>query len=404
MKYIVILGDGMADEPVGDLNGKTPLMAAEKPTMDGLAKKGLIGLAQTIPEGLAPGSDTANLSVMGYDPKKYYTGRSPLEAISMGVELKDEDISFRCNLVTLSEEEGAYEDRVIKDHGASDISTEESKILIEYLRQKIETSDTRLYPGVSYRHLLVWHEGSTEIALTPPHDIRDQCIQKHLPKGEHEEEILNMMKRSYELLKNHPINQQRKAKGLNPANSIWIWGEGTKPQLPSFENKYGLKGTMISAVDLLRGIAISGGLSVKNVEGATGTIHTNFEGKAMAAVEALKNGQDFVYVHIEAPDECGHAGNLKEKIQSIEYIDKRVVSIIVKEMEKWGEPYKMLITPDHPTPLRICTHTSDPIPFLIYNSQEPSEKSEQSYDEECAKNSGFFIEKGHRLMDYFLAK
>lgn len=401
MKYIVILGDGMADEPIKELNNKTPLQVANKPNIDALVSKGEIGLANTIPEGMSPGSDTANLSVMGYSPKKYYTGRSPLEALSMGVNLKDDDVSFRTNLVTLSDE-GQYCDKVMLDHGAGDISTEESEVLIKYINEKLHDDIIEFYNGVSYRHLLVWQKGSTNVKLTPPHDIINRNIKDYLPEGDNSDKLNELMEKSYDLLINHPINIKRKEKGLNQANSIWIWGEGTKPQLTSFEEKYGIKGAMISAVDLLRGIAIGGDLLVKYVEGANGNINTNYLGKAKAAVEVLKDGYDFVYVHVEAPDECSHCGELSNKIKSIEYIDDQIVKVIKEEMDQHGEPYKMLIMPDHPTPVRIRTHTSDPVPYIIYDSTKDMKSDICSYDEESARKSGNYIKDGYTLMDYFV--
>lgn len=400
MKYILILGDGMADEPILELGNKTPLGAANKPSIDMLAAKGELGLVSTIPKGMAPGSDNANLSVMGYDPEKYYTGRSPLEAISMGIDMKEEDISFRCNLVTLSEEE-EYSKKTILDHSSDEIRSEEAKELIKLIEEKFGNGQMRFYPGVSYRHALIWNGGSLDVDLTPPHNILGRCIEDFLPKGIGSDRIYEIMKESYSLLKDHPINIKRKKEGLKPANSIWIWGEGKKPLLPSFEKKYGLNGSMISAVDLLKGIAIAAGMESIDVEGATGNLHTNYKGKADACLDALDRGQDFVYIHIEAPDECGHRGELENKVRAIEHIDDKIVGYLLDSLEKKGYDYKMLILPDHPTPLSIRTHSSDPVPYILYDSRN-TEGSGLSYTEENAAKTGKHCHKGHLLMDYFL--
>lgn len=401
MKYVIILGDGMADEPIKELGNKTPLQYAKKPTIDYLAKHGEVGKVYTIPEGMSPGSDTANLSVMGYDPKIYYTGRSPLEAVSMGVELSDRDITFRCNLVTLSEED-KYEEKIILDHSADEISTEEAKILIEDVNKHFRTKEIEFFSGISYRHLMVWHGGSDECNLTPPHDILGKSMADYLPKGEQSDIIFKMMKESYEFLSTHFINKERIKKGLKPANSIWIWGEGRKPRLSSFEEKYSLKGSVISAVDLIKGIGISAGLKSIDVEGATGNIHTNFVGKAMAAINELKSGQDFVYVHVEAPDECGHRNELDNKVKSIELLDEKVIKIIKEVLDSLGEDYKLMILPDHPTPIRLRTHTSEPVPYLIYHRNKEELNPDQSYDEIGMNSSNNSFSKGHQLMDYFL--
>lgn len=390
----------MADEPVKQLGGKTPLQVADKENIDSLARIGEVGLVKTIPDGLAPGSDTANLSVLGYDPQKYYTGRSPLEALSIGADMESNDVSFRCNLVTLSED-GSYEDKTIIDHSADEITTEEAYELIKYLEKYLGNDTIKFYTGTSYRHAIIWHKGSTDVNLTPPHDILEKSIKKYLPKGTNSDKIKQMMVLSNELLKNHPINIRRKEKGLRPANSIWIWGEGTKPTLKSFSDKYNKKGAMISAVDLLKGIAIAAEMKNIEVEGVTGNINTNFEGKAKAAIDALKSGQDFVYVHIEAPDECGHRGEIDNKVKSIELIDSKVVKYIKEELDKLEEDYKIMILPDHPTPLAIRTHTNKAVPYLIYDSSRKIE-SNVKYDEESCKLKGNVFMKGHELMDYFL--
>lgn len=397
MKYVIILGDGMADEPVEQLQGKTPLEAAVTPAMDELAAKSEIGLLHTIPEGMKPGSDTANLAVLGYDPKKYYTGRSPLEALSIGVPMEDTDVALRCNLVTLTEEE-PYEQKKIIDHSSSEIETEEAGILLNAVRAELESEDYRFYLGTSYRHCTIWKNGSV-VPLTPPHDHLGEVIGAYLP----EDEILrDMQKRSYEILANHPVNLERKAKGLNPANSLWFWGAGTKPMLSPFEELYGKKGVMISAVDLLKGIAVGAGMRNIHVAGANGGLHTNYEGKAQAAVDALlKEGADFAYIHLEAPDEMGHQGSLERKIQAIENLDSRIIRPVKEQMDASGEPYRMLILPDHPTPLRIRTHSSDPVPYLLYDSTRPLE-SKLLYNEKDAKASGIYREHGHEMMGYLL--
>lgn len=400
MKYIVVLGDGMADEPIDSLGGKTPLEFARTPMLDQLSKKSEIGLVHTIPEGMSPGSDTANLSVLGYDPLKYYTGRSPLEALSIGVDMKQEDVAFRANLVTLSEEEVLYEGRTILDHSSGEISTEDAAVLLQAVKQELETAGYRFYAGTSYRHLLIWENGAV-LPLTPPHDVLTQEIGQYLPENE---TLKTMMKRSYDILSRHPINIERKKKGLNPANSLWFWGAGTRPALSSFEEKNNKKGAMVSAVDLLKGIAVGAGMKNIKVEGANGGLHTNYEGKAMAAVEALtKESYDFVYVHVEAPDEMGHQGSVEKKIQAIEYLDERVIKVIAEELEKQGTDFRMMVLPDHPTPVRVRTHTANPVPYLLYDSTKPLEKT-WSYNEKEAAQSQNFIAKGHEAMDYLLQK
>ncbi len=399
MKYIVILGDGMADEPQEALGGKTPLEAASTPVMDAIAGISEIGLVKTIPDGMSPGSDTANLAVMGYDPKQYYTGRSPLEALSIGVPMLDTDVAMRCNLVTLSEEE-PYEAKRILDHSSDEISTEDAAVLLEAVRQELETETYRFYTGTSYRHCVIWANGVVQ-ELEPPHDHLTEVIGPYLPE---DQVLCAMMKRSYEILSKHPLNIERKAKGLNPANSCWFWGAGTKPMITSFEEKYQKKGVMVSAVDLLKGIAVGAGMRNVIVPGANGGLHTNYEGKAQAAVDALLQEQaDFVYVHLEAPDEMGHQGSLERKMQAIENLDARVIRIIKEQMDASGEPYRMLILPDHPTPLRIRTHTGDPVPYLLYDSTR-NMGTGCLYNEKTAQQSGIFREEGYRLMDLLLER
>ncbi len=369
MKYLVMLCDGMADEPNEALGNSTPMEKANKPCMDSLAAKAEVGIVKTVAEGLKPGSDVANLSVLGYEPAVYYSGRSPLEAASIGIDLKDTDVTLRCNLVTLSDEED-YEKKTILDYCADDISSEEAKILIEYIQEKLGNDKFRFYPGVSYRHCLVWSNGNPHPGvLTPPHDITGKVITDYIPKGEAVDELYDLMKKSYDLLKDHPVNQARIARGKRPANSIWLWGEGTKPLLDNFSEKFGIKGSMISAVDLLKGIAICAGMNSVDVDGATGYIDTNFDGKCKAAIEEFKNGADLVYVHVEAPDECGHRGEIENKVKAIEMIDEHILGPVV-EFLKGYDDFAVLVCPDHPTPLSIRTHTSTPVPYLIYDSKK----------------------------------
>lgn len=400
MKYVVILGDGMADLPIAELGNKTPLAYAATPKMDELAKVSEVGMVHTIPDGMNPGSDTANLSVLGYNPRKYYSGRSPLEALSIGVPMKDSDIALRCNIVTLSEEACAYEERTIIDHSASEISTEDAAVLLEAVRRELETEQYKFYVGTSYRHLLIWDKGEV-VDLVPPHDVLGQKIGANLPE---DEALREMMRKSYDILVNHPINIERKKQGLNPANSCWFWGAGTRPTLSSFEEKTQKKGAMISAVDLLKGIAVGASMKVITVEGANGGLHTNYDGKAQAAVEVLtKDGYDFVYVHLEGPDEMGHQGSCERKIQAIENLDQRIIRPIVEGLEAAGEDFRMVILPDHPTPVSIRTHTSDSVPYLLYDSTAP-QSHDWHYNEEEAAKTGFYVAEGHTLIDYLFGK
>ena len=398
MKYIIVLGDGMADEPIEELGGRTPLEVADKRNMDSLAKRAELGLAYMVPEGMSPGSDTANLSVCGYDPKIYYTGRSPLEALSIGVDMKATDVSLRCNLVTLSEDEDTYEDRHIIDHSSGEISTEDAAILLEAVKEGLKREGYEFYVGTSYRHLLVWANGKV-VELTPPHDILTKRIGDYLPQ---DPILRDMMKKSYDILANHPLNVERKKQGLNPANSAWFWGAGTRPALQNFTEKTGKRGVMISAVDLLKGIAVGTGMDILSVEGANGGLHTNYEGKAKAAVRALlEDGYDFAYIHVEAPDEMGHQGLVNEKIQAIEEIDKHVVQVLVNAFEKAGEDYRILILPDHPTPIRVRTHTGDPVPYLLFDSRK-DKCGADAYHEKTAEKSGIVYRDGYKLLDALL--
>lgn len=395
MKYIVVLGDGMADRPMEELHGKTPLEAAKTPVMDEMAGKGMVGLAHTIPDGMNPGSDTANLAVLGYNPRLYYTGRSPLEALSIGVDMKEQDVALRCNIVTVSDDDLPYEEKTILDHSSGEISTEDAAILIEAVRKELENDIYKFYVGTSYRHLTIWDKGSV-VPLTPPHDILGRVIGDYLPQ---EAALREMMKKSYKILNNHPLNVARAAKGLNKANSLWFWGAGTKPFLTSFYEKTGKKGVMISAVDLLKGIAIGAGMKVIEVEGADGTLHTNYEGKAQAAVDALlKDDYDFAYIHVEAPDEMGHQGSLERKLKAIEFLDERVIKVVKEQMDASGEEYRMLVTPDHPTPIAIRTHSSDPIPFLLYDSTRQRRRI-GFYNEKEALESGLVVENGYEMIE-----
>lgn len=398
MKYLVILGDGMADEPLEELGGKTPLEYAATPNLDRLSKLSEVGMVHTIPDGMKPGSDTANLSVLGYDPAKYYSGRSPLEALSIGVPMKDTDIAIRCNIVTLSEDDVPFEERTIIDHSSSEISTEDCAVLLKAVADRLADDTYRFYVGTSYRHCLIWSGGSV-VELTPPHDVLGRVIGQYLPKDRALREI---MRKSYDILADHPINIERKKKGLNPANCCWFWGAGTKPRLSSFREKTGKKGMMVSAVDLLKGIAVGAGMGVALVEGANGGLHTNYAGKVEAAVKALtQDGYDFAYIHVEAPDEMGHQGSVEKKVQAIQYLDAEVIGPAVEKLQASGEDFRLLVLPDHPTPIRVRTHTSDNVPYLLYDNTAP-QSHEWNYNEAEGRMTGNFVAKGHELMDKFL--
>ena len=398
MKYLVILSDGMAGKPLDSLGKKTTLEAAYVPEMDRLAAVSEVGMASMVPEGMAPGSDTANLAVMGYDPKVYYTGRSPLEALSIGVDMKKTDVSYRCNLVTLSEEDCAYEDRQIIDHSSDEISTEEAAVLIEALKEGLGRKGYLFYAGTSYRHLLV-QENGTETELVPPHDILTRRNGEYLPG---DPILRDMMRESYGILKNHPVNEERRKKGLHPANSAWFWGAGKKPALDSFEERTGKRGIMISAVDLLKGIAVGAGMDCASVKGANGGLHTNYRGKAQAAVQALAyDGYDFAYIHIEAPDEMGHQGNAADKIAAIENIDEKVLKTVICGLEEAGEEYRLLLLPDHPTPVAERTHTGEAVPYLLYDNTA-EEKGPKTFSEKTAAESGNVWADGYKLMSHFL--
>lgn len=402
MKYVVVLCDGMADYPVPALGGKTPMMVAKKPHIDALAAKAEVGLVRTVAPGLKPGSDVANMSVLGFDPHRFYTGRSPLEAASIGIDMKDSDVSLRTNLVTLSDKGEPFADKVIEDYCADDISTEEAHQLIEAVQAAFGGGEYDFYTGVSYRHCLIWHGGTTELGnMTPPHDITGKVIGSHLSTAETALPLLEMMEKSFDLLKDHPVNKARVAAGRRPANCIWLWGEGKRPALQPFEALYGIKGGMVSAVDLLKGIANCAGMEVAEVPGATGYIDTDFEGKAKAALDLLTRN-DLVYVHFEAPDECGHRNEPENKVKAIEMIDSRVLPILEEGLEQY-EDYKILLLPDHPTPIVTRTHASDPVPYLLYQKSAPK-TGVDSINEETAKATGIYMENGPAMMPHFLGQ
>lgn len=401
MKYVVVLIDGMADEPIESLNNQTPLEFANIENMNMLAKHSELGMVQTIPKGMPPGSDVANLSLMGYAPEIYHTGRSPLEAVNIGINIHPEDVVYRLNLVTISEDE-KFEDKVMIDHSSSDISSEEARLLLMDLKSQLENERIEFHAGTSYRNILLEKDGSLDVVLTPPHDFLEQKLLDYLPKSDHDW-ILDLTKKSYEILKDHPVNLKRIEAGLNPANCAWIWGEGKKPMLDSFKDKYSLTGSTISAVDLIKGIGLCAGLEAIDVEGATGTVKTNFEGKANACLKAFRNGQDFVYLHLEATDESSHQGNLKEKIEGVELIDQKVVGYLKSKLDEMGEAYSMLILPDHPTPIYLRTHTSNPVPYLLYRSSNKLE-NKLGFNEKDCTSTGRYFENGPRLIDYFLNK
>ncbi len=407
MKYIILLGDGMADRPCADLGGKTCLQAARTPNLDQLATLGQVGMVHTVPDGYAPGSDVANLSVLGYDPRKYYTGRSPLEAASIGVALGSDDVAFRCNLVTLKLSGGgtatARRKALMEDFSAGHISTQEARTLIEEIDRALGSEHIRFYPGVSYRHLMVWKGGKDRIECTPPHDIQDKDIQDYLPRGEGDDIINELMAASFDLLTNHPVNRARLENGKRAANSIWLWGQGKRPSMPTFREKYGIEGAVISAVDLTKGLGVYAGFEVINVPGATGWLDTNYVGKAEHALFALKT-KDIVYLHVEAPDEAGHTGDVKNKVRAIEDFDEFIVGNIMHGMKQFDE-YRILALPDHPTPLEIRTHSAEPVPFVLYDSRNERKGGPVTYDERIAdRKDAMVFKEGYKLMDYFLKR
>lgn len=403
MKYLVVLCDGMADMPVDVLGGKTPMQVAIKPNMDKLASAAQVGICRTVAKGLKPGSDVANLSVMGYDPKVCYTGRSPLEAASIGIELKDSDVTLRCNLVTLSDDE-PFEKKKMLDYCAGDISTDEAREIIKTVDEKLGEVPYKFYSGVSYRHCLVVDRGTTDLGeMTPPHDISGKEIGEYLSKSENAAPLISLMKKSNGFLKDHPVNIERVKRGLRPANSIWLWGEGTKPAVENFKEKFGIKAAVVSAVDLLKGIGKCAGMAVPMVEGATGYIDTNFEGKTSAGIKAFEDGCDLVYMHFEAPDECGHRGEAENKVKAIEYIDARVIKPMLGYLNSCGEDYRILIMPDHPTPIATKTHSAEPVPFMIYDSSI-EQNGVECFTEQAALGTGIFVEHGPDIMKMLLNK
>ena len=401
MKYIVIIGDGMADWPLDELGGKTPLQKASIPNMDSLAQKGIIGKVKTIPDGLPAGSDVANLSILGYDPAEYYSGRAPLEAASMGIKLDSDDVAYRCNVVTL-EGSGDWNDHVMADYSAGHITSEESHELINFVAEKLGSENVKFYPGISYRHLMVWNNGSVDIECTPPHNISGKVIGEYLPHGVGADVLLKLMKDSIKLLNNHEVNKKRVDEGKNPGNSIWLWGQGKKPSMPGYKEKYDLSGALISAVDLTKGLGVYAGFDIINVPGATGYIDTNYSGKAEYTLNAL-NDKDFVYLHIEAPDEAGHNGNLNDKMKAIEDIDAKVVGPIVREAEERFKDFRILLMPDHSTPLSVRTHTDDLVPFVIYDSGVSQSSGAEGYSESILDmENAMTFNEGHKLMDFFI--
>lgn len=399
MKYLVLIPDGMADEKIEALGGLTPMEKADKPCMDALVKRSFVGMVSNVPDGMVPESDTANMAILSFDPKVYSKGRSPLEALSMGLTMQDEDTAIRCNFVTLTEEQENYEDRIITDNSADEISTAEADELVKAINASLCDDVKHLYTGLSYRHCLMWKTDMDKYDFTRPHDIIGQRIGEYLPReNDGGAEFLKIMKDSYEILKDHPVNKARKERGLRPGNSIWLWSPGKKPQLPSFKEKWGLDATVISAVDLIKGIGICAGMTSVDVEGATGNVHTNYDGKAAAAIKAFKDGADYVYVHVEGPDECGHRAETDNKVLSIELIDKKILSPVYEYLLGTGEDFKIMVLPDHPTPVRLRTHTITPVPFFIYSSADEKQGVER-FDEENAEKTGVYISDGYTLMD-----
>ncbi len=401
MKYFVLIPDGMADEKIEALGGLTPMQKANKPTMDALAADSLVGTVSNVPAGMVPESDTANLAILSYDPAVYSKGRSPLEAVSMGIEMQPNETAYRCNVVTLSDD-GEYDEKIILDHSADEITTPEADLLIKALEEKLGNEERHFYTGVSYRHCLIWKNGNDKYNFMRPHDILGKCIKEYLPSGADGEPFYRLMKDSYEILRDHPVNVERRRRGLRPANSAWLWSPGKKPALPSFAERWGLNGAVISAVDLIKGIGLCAGMRSIDVEGATGNVHTNFEGKAAAAIKAFRDGHDYVYVHVEAPDECGHRAELENKVLSVEKIDSLILAPVLEYLRSCGDDFKIMVLPDHPTPIRLRTHTIDPVPFMIYSPKKVSNGVLQ-FSEEAAKAKGFYIPHGHDLMDQLIS-
>jgi 2,3-bisphosphoglycerate-independent phosphoglycerate mutase len=401
MKYAVIIGDGMADRPMDELGGLTVIQKADVSNMDWLVRKGTAGMARTIPAGLPPGSDVANLSIMGYDPVQYYTGRAPLEAVSMGVEMTDDDVAYRCNLVTLSSNGGGPLTGMF-DYSSGHISSGEGRELIAAVNEALGKDDIVFYPGVSYRHVMIWRKGSVKAVCTPPHDILEKQIDGYLPSGDGGALLRDLMERSRAVLMNHPVNEKRRSQGKRTADSIWLWGQGRRPSVPAYSEKYGITGSLISAVDLTKGLGRCAGLEIIEVPGATGWIDTNYAGKAEFALKALEH-KDFVYVHVEAPDEAGHSGSLEHKIRAVEDLDSKLVGPVLQGMkERFGE-FRVLVMPDHATPVKLRTHTAEPVPFVIYDSRRQKDNAGAAYNESiAARSDSTIIEKGHTLMDKFI--
>ncbi len=405
MKYLILIPDGMADEPIASIGNMTPMERADKPTMDMLASKSVVGTVSNVPTGMVPESDTANMAILSFDPKVYSKGRSPLEAVSMGIEMQPDETAYRCNVVTLTEDQECYEDRIILDHSADEITTEEADKLIKTLEEELGNEFRKFYTGVSYRHCLIWKNGNDRYNFMRPHDILGKRIGNYLPKAEDGgAEFLELMKKSYDILKCHPVNIARKERGLKPANSAWLWSPGKKPQLPSFKEKWGLDAAVISAVDLIKGIGLCAEMESIDVEGATGNVHTNYDGKANAAIDAFKRGVELVYVHVEGPDECGHRAETENKVRSVELIDKKILLPVYNYLVKCGEPFKIMVLPDHPTPICIRTHSMDPVPFFIYSSENEQNSGISTFNEKTAIETDFYIPKGYTLMDRFIEK
>ena len=404
MKYLILVPDGMADEKVSALNNLTPMEKADKPCMDLLCQSSYVGTVSNVPSGMVPESDTANLAILSYDPAIYSKGRSPLEALSMGIDMKPDETAYRCNVVTISEEEGIpYEERTILDHSADEISTEEADLLIKAMQERFGSERMTFFTGISYRHCLIMKNGNDKYNFARPHDHLGEKIGAYLPKVEDGgAEFYQIMKESFDLLNHHPVNESRRRRGLKPANSVWFWSPGKKPSLPSFEEKWGLKGAVISAVDLIKGIGLCAKMESIDVEGATGNVHTNYDGKAKAAISAFKNGADLVYVHVEAPDECGHRAETENKVKAIELIDKKILAPIYEYLKSINEDFKIMILPDHPTPLRIRTHTIDPVPFMMFSSAKKHEGCDTFTENEAIKK-GNYLPKGHELMGLLIS-
>jgi len=402
MKYLILVPDGMADEPIASLGNATPMQKAHKPMMDELAAHAYVGTVSNVPEGMVPESDTANMSILSFDPKVYSKGRSPLEALSMGIEMKPDETAYRCNLITVSDDDNAYEDKILLDHSADEITTPEADELIKALQAELGTDYRTFYTGVSYRHCLIWKNGNDKYPFMRPHDIPGKCIREYLPKAENGgEEFLELMKRSHEILNHHPVNEARRSRGLRPANSAWLWSPGKKPMLPSFKEKWGLDAAVISAVDLIKGIGLCAGMDSIDVEGATGNVHTNYDGKAQAAIQAFADGMELVYVHVEGPDECGHRGEIENKVKAIELIDQKILTPVYQYLKSTGEDFKIMVLPDHPTPIRFRTHSIDPVPFFIYSSSK-TENGVSRFDEESAAAMSRYVPHGDELMGQLL--